>query len=97
MDTDSRHPGDSGGELFRLALDAAPTGMLLTDRTGSITLVNAQIERLFGYSRDELIGRPLDILVPERYRAGPAFGDDFFHAMQTRPRGGGHNAGAWNW
>jgi PAS domain S-box-containing protein len=55
-------------EQFRLAIEAAPTGMLLMDRTGSIVLVNAQIERLFGYPRSELMGQPMEMLVPERLR-----------------------------
>jgi PAS domain S-box-containing protein len=78
------------GDLFRLALEAAPAGMLMIDRAaGGIMLVNAQIERLFGYAREELIGRSLAMLVPERYRAqGPWFDDDFFRAAQTRPMSG---------
>jgi PAS domain S-box-containing protein len=56
-------------EQFRLAIEAAPTGMLLMDRTGSIVLVNAQIEKLFGYPRSELLGRPIEMLVPDRLRA----------------------------
>jgi two-component system, sensor histidine kinase PdtaS len=57
--------GAHTSELFRLALEAAPTGMLLTDHEGRITLVNAQIERLFGYTREELIGEPVQMLVPK--------------------------------
>jgi PAS domain S-box-containing protein len=56
-------------EQFRLAIEAAPTGMLLMDLNGSIMLVNAQIEKLFGYPRSELLGRPIEVLVPERFRA----------------------------
>jgi PAS domain S-box-containing protein len=56
-------------EQFRLAIEAAPTGMLLMDLSGAILLVNAQIEKLFGYPRSELLGRPIELLVPERFRA----------------------------
>ena len=56
-------------EQFRLAIEAAPTGMLLMDRNGSIVMVNAQIEKLFGYPRSELLGRPIEMLVPDRLRA----------------------------
>jgi PAS domain S-box-containing protein len=56
-------------EQFRLAIEAAPTGMLLMDRKGSIVLVNAQIEKLFGYPRSELLGQPMEMLMPERLRA----------------------------
>jgi PAS domain S-box-containing protein len=51
-------------EQFRLAVEASPTGMIMVDGQGLIVLVNAQIERLFGYEREELIGRPLSLLVP---------------------------------
>jgi PAS domain S-box-containing protein len=56
-------------EQFRLAIEAAPTGMLLMDLNGVILLVNAQIEKLFGYPRSELLGRSIDSLIPERFRA----------------------------
>ena len=68
-------------EQFRLAIEAAPTGMLLMDRGGSIVLVNAQIEKLFGYPRSELLGRPMETLVPERFRASvPGFRSGSFSA-----------------
>lgn len=54
---------------FRLALEAAPAGMLIVDSAGRVVLVNAQIERLFGYDRSELIGQPLEMLEPMRFRA----------------------------
>jgi PAS domain S-box-containing protein len=77
-------------EQFRVAMEAAPTGMLMIDRKGNITLVNAQIERLFGYSRAELIGASMDRLVPARYRLRhPGYRDDFFLAPQTRAMGMG--------
>ncbi|MGH8178666.1 MAG: sensor histidine kinase [Steroidobacter sp.] len=56
-------------DQFRLALEVAPSGMLIMDSAGLIVLANAQIERMFGYDRSELIGQPLEKLVPERYRA----------------------------
>jgi len=55
-------------ELFRLAVEACPNGMLMTDGSGTIVLVNHATERLFGYRHDELIGQPIEILVPERMR-----------------------------
>jgi PAS domain S-box-containing protein len=51
-----------------MAIEAAPTGMLLMNLKGAIVLVNAQIERLFGYSRDELLGNPIEMLVPHYSR-----------------------------
>ncbi len=77
-------------EQFRLALEAAPTGMLMMDGTGKIVLVNAQIETLFGYPREELLGRRIEMLVPERFRAHhPDLRDSFFRAPTTRPMGAG--------
>ena len=77
-------------EQFRLAIEAAPTGMLLTDLTGSIVLVNAQIEKLFGYRRRELLGMPVELLVPQRLRAShPDLRRKFNAAPQVRAMGAG--------
>ena len=79
-------------EQFRLAIEAAPIGMLLMSDTGSIVLVNAQIESLFGYTRAELLGRQIEALVPERYRPRhPEFRKDFFAAPKARPMGAGRD------
>ena len=48
-------------ELFRLAVEACPNGMLMTDSSGTIVLVNGETERLFGYDRSELIGRSIEV------------------------------------
>ena len=77
-------------EQFRLAIEAAPTGMLMMDRTGKIVLVNAQVEKLFGYPREELLGQRIEVLVPERFRARhPEFRKTFFGDPKARPMGGG--------
>jgi PAS domain S-box-containing protein len=79
-------------EQFRLAIEAAPTGMIMVNRQGRIVLVNVQTERLFGYDRDELIGQPVEMLVPERFRARhPSFRAGFFHAPHARPMGAGRD------
>lgn len=55
-------------QQFQVAVESAPNGILIVDQNGNIGLVNAQIEQLFGFSRAELVGRPVDILLPERFR-----------------------------
>jgi PAS domain S-box-containing protein len=55
-------------EMLRLAFETCPSGMVMTDGAGKMTIINNEIERLFGYRRDELIGQQVDILVPERQR-----------------------------
>jgi PAS domain S-box-containing protein len=57
------------GSRFRALLEAAPDAMVIADAEGRIDLVNAQTEALFGYPRDQLIGQPVEILVPERFRS----------------------------
>lgn len=57
---------------FRDLLESAPDGIIIADGAGCIELVNAQIERQFGYPRHELIGQSIDKLIPERMRAGHA-------------------------
>lgn len=77
-------------EQFRLAIEAAPNGMLLVDERGAIVLVNRQIEVLFGYSRTELIGRSVDTLVPARFRpTHPDKRTGFMRAPTARPMGAG--------
>ena len=61
---------DAGELGFRAVLEAAPDAMVIVDAEGTITLVNEQAEQLFGYSRDELVGRSVDVLVPDRFRGG---------------------------
>ena len=77
-------------QQFRDLLEAAPDALVIVDARGQVVLANAQAERLFGYSRSELIGQPVELLVPERYRG--AHGDHrsgFFARPSQRPMGAG--------
>lgn len=55
-------------EMFRLAVEACPNGMVMIDSDGKMVMVNSEIESQFGYAREELIGQPVDMLVPARLR-----------------------------
>jgi PAS domain S-box-containing protein len=81
---------ESRGILPRVkgVLDAAPDAMVITDRLGRIVLVNAEAERLFGYSAEELVGGMVEVLIPERFRAGhPQHRNRYFVDPRTRPMG----------
>ncbi len=54
---------------FRDLIDAAPDGVVVCDQAGTIVLINAETERMFGYARDELLGQRIDLLIPERARS----------------------------
>ena len=56
-------------EKFALAVEASPSGIVMVDATGAIVLVNAETERMFGYGREELIGQPIESLLPLGLRA----------------------------
>lgn len=55
-------------QRFRTVFEAAPVAMVVADANGQISLMNAATEKLFGYSRDELLGQPIEILLPHRLR-----------------------------
>jgi two-component system NtrC family sensor kinase len=55
-------------QRFTVAVEAAPNAMIMVDQDGRILLANAHTERLFGYTRQELLGQSIDLLVPERVR-----------------------------
>ncbi len=75
---------------FRELVDAAPDGILVTGQHGTILLVNAEAERMFGYARGELVGKPIHLLVPQRLRADhPKHVADFHAAPRLRPMGSG--------
>jgi PAS domain S-box-containing protein len=78
------------GELARDALDAAPDALIIVDGSGIVRFANRQASGLFGYSHDELVGQPLEQLVPERFRTGHVgHREDYFSTPRLRPMGAG--------
>jgi PAS domain S-box-containing protein len=77
---------------LRLVVEAAPNAMVMIDRSGKIVMVNTQAERIFGYSRAELVGQPVEMLVPERLRSHhPELRTTFFADLRPRPMGAGRD------
>ena len=75
---------------FRALLEFAPDAMVIANQAGDIVFVNAQAETLFGYSREELLGRPVETLIPERFRPKHR---EHRHGYFTAPRARSMGAG----
>jgi PAS domain S-box-containing protein len=77
-------------EKFENLLESAPDAMVIVNKQGDIVLVNRQTEKLFGYSREELIGNKVEILIPTRYLGNhSSHRDKYFHNPHVRPMGSG--------
>jgi PAS domain S-box-containing protein len=79
-------------ELLQRVVEASPSGLVMVDAKGSIVLVNAEAERLFGYRSDELLGEPIDMLIPQRARDRHALHrDGFVSQPEARRMGAGRD------
>src|SRR6202042_2945776 len=77
-------------EFMRTLFESAPDAIIVVGKDGAIFRVNAQPELMFGYDRDQLLGQPLEILIPERYRKHHVDQrQGYFAAADTRPMGAG--------
>jgi PAS domain S-box-containing protein len=73
---------------FRGLLEAAPDAMVIVNQDGRIVLANSQVEALFGYSRVDLLGQPVEMLIPERFHSRhPEHRTAYFREPRTRPMG----------
>jgi len=77
---------------FRQLIESMPNGIVMVDKSGTITLVNEQIERSFGYARSEIVGKSIEILVPMRVRdRHHEFRTVFIANPEARPMGSGRD------
>src|SRR6266487_1543208 len=77
-------------ELASSALDAAPDAMIIIDASGAIRYANRQVSALFGYPPEDIIGKEVERLMPERYRARHlGHRDGYIHNVRVRPMGQG--------
>ena len=75
-------------ELARSALDAAPDAMIIIDETGTIRYANRQVSALFGYPHDDIVGRPVESLMPQRFRERHVnHRHDYIDSLRVRPMG----------
>jgi len=77
-------------EQFRVVVEAAPSAMIVVNNEGHIAQVNTQAEAVFGYSRKEIIGHSIEMLVPERFRSHHiGYRRGYFGDARARPMGAG--------
>lgn len=79
-------------EHFRQVIESAPNAMVMIAQAGTIEMVNAQAENIFGYPRSEMLGQQIEMLLPERFRQKhPGLRASFFHSPSPRSMGAGRD------
>jgi PAS domain S-box-containing protein len=86
------HERRAAEERFRIVIEAAPSAMILTNAKGHMIWINSQTERMFRYRREELLGQPVEMLIPDRFAANhPQHREQYFANPQARPMGSGRD------
>lgn len=81
-----------GNERFRLVVEASPNAIVVTNSRGRIELVNKEAEKLFCYRREDMLGRSVEMLIPQRFRGHhPALRSQFMAEPTSRPMGAGRD------
>ena len=79
-------------EQFRMVVESSPTALVMVNQAGEIVLINAQTEALFGYSREELVGQSVEVLIPARFqKSHAAYRTAYFESPDARPMGAGRD------
>jgi len=77
-------------EKLHALFEASPEGLIITDTKGLISMINKRTEELFGYSREELLNRPIEALIPKRYKtAHIQYKKEYYKQPEQRPMGQG--------
>jgi two-component system sensor kinase FixL len=77
---------------LRTVIESVPNGIIMVDEAGKIALCNSEAERMFGFERNELLGRPIEILVPSKVREKhPTYRDGFLNDPSKRQMGAGRD------
>jgi two-component system, LuxR family, sensor kinase FixL len=77
---------------LRTLIESVPNGIIMVDERGKITLCNSEAERMFGYGRNELLGMPVELLVPSKVRdKHPSYRSGFLHDPSKRQMGAGRD------
>ena len=81
---------DESDAFFRTLLESAPDAMIIVDQVGKIAIVNSQTERMFGYDREEMLGKTIEFLLPKRFHGDHVgYRKGFVAAPAVRPMGAG--------
>src|SRR5688500_3671409 len=79
-------------ERLRRVIDASPTAMVMVNKAGLMEMVNAEAEKVFGYNRMEMLGQPVEMLIPEQFGSGhPSLRQMFYLNPQSRRMGAGRD------